>query len=216
MPSGSSATQINQPGSARPENRPRKNARIRRRHTAATNTSADQWCTCRISSPPRTSKLVASTDRYARLIVTPSSNRYEPRYIRVAIEGRKNGSSRTPVTTATANEYPAIRPNTAAQRSRGSRRSAPGTSRRVPAASRPTAGPPLRGGLRRPATTIRCSSPDDQAADPCAAVVPPSETRHISVGTACDADPGGLGLLRGVFLLPPDSGRRGWSSNPPR
>ena len=41
----------------------------------------------------------------------------------MAIDGRKNGSSRTPVTTATANEYPAIRPNTAAQRSSGSRRS---------------------------------------------------------------------------------------------
>ena len=78
MPSGSSATQISQPGSARPENRPRKNARSSRRHIAATNRSADQWCTCRISSPPRTSKLVASTDRYAWLIGTPSSNRYEP------------------------------------------------------------------------------------------------------------------------------------------
>ena len=42
MPSGSSATQISQPGRARPPNRPRKNTRASRRHTAATNTSADQ------------------------------------------------------------------------------------------------------------------------------------------------------------------------------
>ena len=78
MPSGSSATQISQPGSARPENRPRKNARSSRRQIAATNTSADQWCTCRISSPPRTSKPMASTDRNAWLIGAPSSNLYEP------------------------------------------------------------------------------------------------------------------------------------------
>ena len=60
---------------------------------------------------------MASTDWYAWLMVTPSSTRYEPRYTTAAIEGRKNGSSGIPVTTATANEYPAIRPNTAAQRS---------------------------------------------------------------------------------------------------
>ena len=47
--------------------------------------------------------------------------------------GRKNGSSRIPVTTATANEYPAIRPKAAAQRSSGSRRSASRTRDRVPA-----------------------------------------------------------------------------------
>ena len=82
-------------------------------------------------SPPRTSKLMASTDRYAWLMVAPSSNRYEPWYNTVAIEGRKNGSSGIPVTTATANEYPAIRPNAAAHRSSGSRRSAPRTSRRA-------------------------------------------------------------------------------------
>ena len=74
---------------------------------------------------------MASTDWYAWLMVAPSSNRYEPWYTTVAIDGRKNGSSGIPVTTATANEYPAIRPNTAAQRSCGSRRSASRTSRRV-------------------------------------------------------------------------------------
>ena len=79
MPRGSSTTQINQPGSARAENRPRKNARSSRRHIAAANRSADQWWTCRISSPPCKSRLMATTDWYAWLIVTPSSNRYEPR-----------------------------------------------------------------------------------------------------------------------------------------
>ena len=78
MPRGSSATQISQSGSARPENRPRKNTRSSRRHTAPANTSADQWCTCRISSPPRTSKLMASMDRYAWLMVAPSSHLPEP------------------------------------------------------------------------------------------------------------------------------------------
>ena len=146
MLTGSSATQTSQPGSARPENRPRKNIRSSRRHTDAANTSADQWCTCRISSPPRTSKLMASTDRYAWLTVAPSSQLSGPWYTTAAIDGRKNGSSKTPVTTATANEYPAIRPNTAAQRSSRSRRSTPRTSRRVPPATRGTAGPPLRGG----------------------------------------------------------------------
>ena len=73
MPTGSSVTQISQSGSARPQNRPRKNTRSSRRHIAATNRSADQWCTCRISSPPRTSKLMASTDWYAWLIGAPSS-----------------------------------------------------------------------------------------------------------------------------------------------
>ena len=42
MPSGSSVTQISQFGSARPENRPRKNVRSSRRQIAATNRSADQ------------------------------------------------------------------------------------------------------------------------------------------------------------------------------
>ena len=37
--------------------------------------------------------------------------------------GRKNGSRRMPLTTATRNEYTAIRPNTAAHRSPGSARS---------------------------------------------------------------------------------------------
>jgi hypothetical protein len=76
---GSSTTQINQPGSVRAENRPRKNARSSRRHIAAAKRSADQWWTCRISSPPCKSRLMATTAWYAWLIVTPSSNRYEPR-----------------------------------------------------------------------------------------------------------------------------------------
>ena len=72
MPASSRPTQISQSGS---RNRPRKNTRTNRRHTAATNRSADQWCTCRISSPARTSKLMFSVDWYARLIVRPSSLR---------------------------------------------------------------------------------------------------------------------------------------------
>ena len=47
---------------------------------------------------------MASTDRYAWLMVTPSSNRYEPWYTTVAIEGRKNGSRSTPLISATMNE----------------------------------------------------------------------------------------------------------------
>ena len=72
MPASSRAVQISQSGS---RNRPRKNTQISRRPTAATDRSADQWCTCRISSPPRTSKLMSSVDWYARLIVRPSSLR---------------------------------------------------------------------------------------------------------------------------------------------
>src|ERR1700742_2925987 len=140
MPSGSSVTQISQFRRARPENRPRKNVRSSRRQIAATKISADQWCTCRTSSPPRMSKLIASTDWNARLIEIPSSSRYEPRYTTGAIDAWKYGSSSAPVTSATANEYPAIRPNAAAQRSSGSRRNAPQTSRGGPAASRFAAG----------------------------------------------------------------------------
>jgi hypothetical protein len=79
MPSGSSVTQVSQPLSARPANRPRKNVRSSRRQTAATKTSAAQWCTCRASSPPRMSKLMPSTDANARLAGSPSSFAYEPR-----------------------------------------------------------------------------------------------------------------------------------------
>jgi len=40
---------------------------------AATNRFAAQWWIWRISSPPRTSKLMCSVEAYAWLIGTPSS-----------------------------------------------------------------------------------------------------------------------------------------------
>ena len=45
---------------------------------AAINSSAAQWWIWRMSSPPRTSKLMLRVDAYASLIRTPSSRAYEP------------------------------------------------------------------------------------------------------------------------------------------
>jgi hypothetical protein len=45
---------------------------------AATNRSAAQWWICRISSPPRTSKLMFRVEAYASLILTPRRLAYEP------------------------------------------------------------------------------------------------------------------------------------------
>ena len=45
---------------------------------AATNRSAAQWWICRISRPPRTSKLMFSVEAYASLIRTPFSRVYVP------------------------------------------------------------------------------------------------------------------------------------------
>ena len=45
---------------------------------AARNRSAAQWWICRMSSPPRTSKLIRSVDAYASLIRTPFSFVYDP------------------------------------------------------------------------------------------------------------------------------------------
>ena len=55
-----------------------RNAPVKNRRSAwimmdATNSSAAQWWICRISSPPRTSKLMFSVEEYASLILTPSS-----------------------------------------------------------------------------------------------------------------------------------------------
>ena len=44
----------------------------------AMNRSAAQWWICRISSPPRTSKLMFSVDWYASLTGRPLSLVYEP------------------------------------------------------------------------------------------------------------------------------------------
>ena len=46
--------------------------------SAAMNRSAAQWWICRISSPPRTSKLMFSVDWYAWLTERPFSLVYEP------------------------------------------------------------------------------------------------------------------------------------------
>jgi hypothetical protein len=46
--------------------------------SAAMNRSAAQWWICRISSPPRTSKLIRSVEAYASLILMPWSFMYEP------------------------------------------------------------------------------------------------------------------------------------------
>ena len=54
-------------------NAPVKNTRSRWHTIAATNRIAAQWWICRISSPPRTSKLMFSVDAYASLMCTPSS-----------------------------------------------------------------------------------------------------------------------------------------------
>jgi hypothetical protein len=52
---------------------PVKNTRIRCTTIEAMNSSADQWWICRMSRPPRTSKLMSSDEAYASLIVTPLS-----------------------------------------------------------------------------------------------------------------------------------------------
>ena len=73
MPRTSRLTQISQFSPRGRRNAPVKNSRSNCRHTAATKISAAQWWICRISSPPRTSKLICSVDLYAWLIRTPLS-----------------------------------------------------------------------------------------------------------------------------------------------
>ena len=46
-------------------NAPVKKTRNMCTATAATKMSADQWCICRMSRPPRMSKLMFSVDAYA-------------------------------------------------------------------------------------------------------------------------------------------------------
>ena len=55
-----------------------KNTRSMWMMIAAMNSQAAQWWICRISRPPRTSKLIRSVEAYAWLIVMPSSLTYEP------------------------------------------------------------------------------------------------------------------------------------------
>ena len=54
-------------------NAPVKKMRHRCTPIAATKISAAQWWICRMSRPPRTSKLMRSVDSYACVIVTPLS-----------------------------------------------------------------------------------------------------------------------------------------------
>ncbi len=54
-------------------NAPVKNTRNMCTVMDATKISADQWCTWRMSSPPRTSKLMSSVEAYASDIGTPRS-----------------------------------------------------------------------------------------------------------------------------------------------
>ena len=78
MPSRSRVTQISQCSLRGRRNAAVKYSRSSCTQTAATKISAAQWWICRISSPPRTSKLISSADLYASLIRTPLSLWYEP------------------------------------------------------------------------------------------------------------------------------------------
>jgi hypothetical protein len=53
-------------------NAPVKNTRIMWTEMDMMNRSAAQWCVCRMSRPPRTSKEMRTVDRYASLTVSPS------------------------------------------------------------------------------------------------------------------------------------------------
>lgn len=58
-----SVTPISQLTSRGRRNAPVKKIRSRCTPMADRNTSAAQWCTCRINSPPRTSKLMSTVER---------------------------------------------------------------------------------------------------------------------------------------------------------
>ena len=55
-----------------------KNTRSMCATSDAMNRIADQWWICRISRPPRTSKLMCSVEAYASDIATPCRFVYEP------------------------------------------------------------------------------------------------------------------------------------------
>ena len=55
-----------------------KNTRIMCTSIPATKTIAAQWWICRISSPPRTSKLMSRVDSYALVMMMPLRGSYEP------------------------------------------------------------------------------------------------------------------------------------------
>jgi hypothetical protein len=78
MPRMSRVTQTSHLSPRGPRNAPVKNSRSSCRHTAATKISAAQWWICRISNPPRTSKVTCRVDSYALLTGTPRNGTYEP------------------------------------------------------------------------------------------------------------------------------------------
>ncbi|GAA2205419.1 hypothetical protein GCM10009850_008770 [Nonomuraea monospora] len=73
MTSPNSATPISQFRSRGLRKAPVKKLRSACTTMAARKISVAQWCICRISRPPRTSKLISSDEAYASLIVTPFS-----------------------------------------------------------------------------------------------------------------------------------------------
>ena len=54
-------------------NAPVKNTRIMCTNIAAMKSIADQWCICRMSRPPRTSKEISSVEAYASDMCSPRS-----------------------------------------------------------------------------------------------------------------------------------------------
>ncbi len=82
-------------------NAPVKNTRNRWTVIAARNSSAAQWCTCRISRPPRMSNEMSSVDAYASVIRMPLSGTYDPWYATSTMDGLKNSERYTPVSSST-------------------------------------------------------------------------------------------------------------------
>ncbi len=88
-----------------------KNTRSMWMVSEAMNRSAAQWWICRISSPPRTSKLMFSVDSYASLIRMPLSLVYEPWYTTSFMDGTKNSERKVPVSSRTTKDHSAISPS---------------------------------------------------------------------------------------------------------
>ena len=78
MPSMISVRPMSQLSSRGLRNAPVKNTRNMWISIAPTNISAAQWWICRMTSPPRTSKVMFSVDSYALDISTPCNGTYRP------------------------------------------------------------------------------------------------------------------------------------------
>ena len=78
IPSSNMVTPMIQFSSRGRRNAPVKKTRMRWATIAATKTNAAQWCICRNTNPPLTSKLIRRTLAYACDIVVPSRGRYAP------------------------------------------------------------------------------------------------------------------------------------------